>query len=303
MESEQVRTLATTYAAFLHLAFNPETKRFHNHLSFDRHWLNDQGSEDSHGRALWALGMGVGRSPYRSFQFLSGQIFTQALPVVADFTSPRAWAFALIGIHEYLEHLSGDRLASQIRETLVTRLMDLFDKTAQPDWPWFEDVLAYDNAKLAHALILSGQAMRKNAVFERGLQALRWLLEIQTSENGHFRPIGSDGFYPRGKERALFDQQPIEAQSMLSACLEAYRATSDDWWHEQAERVFDWFLGWNDLGAELYSSKTGGCRDALHVDRVNENQGAESTLAFLLSLAELRLTQHDVAIFSHAAAV
>jgi glycosyltransferase involved in cell wall biosynthesis len=297
-EPESLRSLATTYAAFLLHAFDARTRRFHNHLSFDRRWLDEQGSEDSHGRALWALGMGVGRSPYRSFQVLSGQVFAQALPAAVDFTSPRAWAFTLLGIHEYLQRLSGDRLAQQMRENLTTRLMGLFDRTTQPDWPWFEDVLSYDNAKLAHALILSGRAMGQAPVYERGLQALRWLAKVQTAESGDFRPIGSNGFFPRGGTRADFDQQPIEAHSMLSACLVAYRATSDVWWYEQAQRVFDWFLGWNDLGLELYSPNTGGCRDALHVDRVNQNQGAESTLAFLLSLAELQLTQNAVTAFN-----
>jgi len=181
-----VRTMATTYAAFLHHAFDPKTKRFHNHLSFDRRWLDEQGSEDSHARALWALGMGVGRSPYRSFQVMSGQIFAQALPAVTEFKSPRAWAFSLLGIHEYLQRLSGDRFASQIRDMLTTRLMELFDRTAQTDWPWFEDVLSYDNAKLAHALILTGNAMGQKPVLERGLQTLRWLADAQTAESGDF---------------------------------------------------------------------------------------------------------------------
>ena len=300
-EPESVRTLATTYAAFLHHAFDPKTRRFHNQLSFDRRWLDEQGSEDSHGRALWALGMGVGRSPYRSFQVMSGQVFAAALPSVREFSSPRAWAFSLLGIHEYLQRLNGDRFAHQVRESLTTRLMELFDRTAQPDWPWFEDVLSYDNAKLAHALILSGRAMGQTPVFERGLQALRWLVEVQTADGGDFRPIGSNGFYPRGGVRATFDQQPIEAQAMISACLEAYRATSDIWWYEHAQRVFDWFLGWNDLGVEVYSPSTGGCRDALHVDRVNQNQGAESSLAFLLSLAEMQLTQNAVTVFNQPA--
>ncbi len=297
-EPESIRTLATTYAAFLYHAFDYKTRRFHNHLSFDRRWLDEQGSEDSHARALWALGMGVGRSPYRSFQVMSGQIFAQALPAVAEFKSPRAWAFSLLGIHEYLQHLSGDRFASQIREMLTTRLMELFDKTALPDWPWFEDVLSYDNAKLAHALILTGNATGQKPVLERGLQTLRWLAKAQTAESGDFRPIGSNGFYQRGGLRATFDQQPIEAQAMVSACLEAYRVTSDAWWYEEAQRAFDWFLGWNDLGLEVYSSGTGGCRDALHVDRVNQNQGAESTLAFLLSLAEMQLMQNAVTAFN-----
>ena len=296
-EPERVRTLATTYAAFLHHAFDLRVKRFHNHMSFDRRWLDEQWSEDCQGRALWALGVGVGRSPYRSFQIMAGQLFALALPALTELTSPRAWAFGLIGIHEYLRRLSGDSLVNQTRETLTSRLMELFERTAQPDWRWFQEDLTYDNAKLPHALILSGRATGQPAVFERGLQALRWLTELQISEKGHFRSIGTNGFYRRGGMRANFDQQPIEAQAMVSACLEAYRATSDLWWYDQAQRAFDWFIGWNDLGLELCSPKTGGCRDGLHVDRVNRNQGAESTLAFLLSLAEMRLAQNMLTSF------
>ena len=297
-QPDRVRSLGTSYAAFLNHAFDLDTKRFHNHLSFDRRWLDAQGSEDSHARALWALGLAVGRSPYSSFQIMAGQLFGQALPAVLNFTSPRAWAFSLIGIDEYLHRLSGDRAVTQIRDALAARLADLFDETNKPDWTWFEDELAYDNAKLAHALILTGRTTGQQAFLEKGLRSLRWLAEVQTSENGHFRPIGSNGFYKRGGSRAMFDQQPIEAQAMVSACLEAYRSTSDLAWHEEAHRAFDWFLGWNDLGRELYSPNTGGCRDALHVDRVNGNQGAESTLAFMLSLAEMQLVQNALAVFN-----
>ena len=151
----------------------------------------------------------------------------------------------------------------------------------------------YDNAKLAHALIVTGRDTGQNSVYERGLQALRWLVGVQNSQRGQLRPIGSNGFYPRNGPRADFDQQPLEAQSTISACLEAYRATADLWWYEQAQRAFDWFLGWNDLGLELYAPETGGCRDGLHADRSNQNQGAESMLSFLLSLAEMRLLQND----------
>jgi glycosyltransferase involved in cell wall biosynthesis len=297
VEPERVRSLGTTYAAFLCYAFDRTSGRFHNMLGFDRHWLDKQGSEDCHARALWALGAGVGESSYRSFQVLAGQLFVEALPAVTQFTSPRAWAFSLMGIHDYLRRLGGDSFVAQTRESLVTRLMDLYDRTATPDWPWFEQELSYDNAKLAHALILSGRATGQKPVFDRGIQTLRWLVQLQTSENGHFRPIGSNGFFKRGGRRANFDQQPVEAQAMMSACLEAFRSTSDSWWYDQARRAFDWFLGWNDLGLELYSARNGSCSDGLHVDRVNRNQGAESTLAFLLSLAELRLTQNIVTSF------
>jgi len=302
-DPESVRTLATTCAAFLHHAFDPKTKRFHNFLSFNRDWLDERGSEDCHARALWALGVGVGRSPHRSFQILAGQLFALALPAVTEFTSPRAWALSLIGIHEYLRRLKGDSVVTQTLDMLTSRLLELFERTAQPDWRWFEDELAYDNAKLAHALILSGRGTGQKTVLELGLEALRWLTELQMSEQGHFRPIGTNGFYRRDGVRANFDQQPIEAQATVSACLEAYRATSDSYWYQQAERAFDWFLGWNDLGLELYSPATGGCRDGLHVDRLNQNQGAESTLAFLLSLVEMRLAQNMVTSFKEPLAV
>jgi hypothetical protein len=228
---------------------------------------------------------------------MAGQLFALALPALTEFTSPRAWAFGLIGIHEYLRRLSGDSLVNQTRETLTSRLVELFECNSHADWCWFEEELSYDNAKLAHALILSGRATGQPAVFERGLRALRWLTELQMSEKGHFRPIGSNGFYRRGGTRANFDQQPIEAHATVSACLEAYRATSDFWWYEQAQRAFDWFIGWNDLGLELYSPETGGCGDGLHVDRINGNQGAESTLAFLLSLAEMSMAQNMLTSF------
>jgi hypothetical protein len=232
---------------------------------------------------------------------MAGQLFAQALPALMGFASPRAWAFGLIGIHEYLRRLSGDSLVNQTRDTLTTRLMGLFDAVAQPDWQWFEEELSYDNAKLACALIVTGQATGQAVVLERGLQALRWLMGQQTAEKGCFRPIGSDGFYRRHGARASFDQQPIEAQATVSACLEAYRATGDVWWYEQAYLTFEWFIGWNDLGLELYSPDTGGCRDGLHVDRVNHNQGAESTLAFLLALAEMQLAQNTLTTFKAAA--
>jgi hypothetical protein len=302
IEPESARSLATTSAAFLHNAFDRATGRFHNHMSFDRRWLDDPGSEDCHGRALWALGTGVGGSPLRSFQMMAGQLFALALPAFTQFSSPRAWAFGLIGIHEYLRRLSGDSLVTQTRELLTSRLVELFAENAKPDWCWFEAELSYDNPKLAHALILTGRATGQPQVVAKGLDALRWLNEIQTSEKDYFRPIGSNGFYRRGGVRADFDQQPIEAHAMVSACLEAYKATDDVWWYQQARRAFDWFIGWNDLGLEVYSPEDGGCRDGLHVDRVNGNQGAESTLAFLLSLEEMRLAQNRIRSFHNSAA-
>src|ERR1700721_2029112 len=180
-DTEIERSLASTSAAFLHHAFAGVGGRFPNHMSFERHWLEEQGSEDGHGRALWPLGVGVGRSTLRNFQMMAGQLFARALPALRELSPPRPWAFGLLGIHEYLRRLGGDSLVSQTRETLTARLMELYDRHAHPDWNWFEEELSYDNARLSHALIVSGRATGQEAVLNRGLQTLRWLTEQQTT--------------------------------------------------------------------------------------------------------------------------
>jgi hypothetical protein len=288
---------AATYAAFLNHAFDRKRGRFRNFMSFDRHWLEEVGSEDCQGHALWALGLCVSQAGQGSFQMLAAELFELALPVAADFMSPRAVAFTLIGIDEYLRRFSGDRRANQIRESLTAKLMQRYADAATGEWQWFEEVVSYSNAKLPHAMILSGRCLNNEPMLKLGLKTLRWLIKIQTSDAGSFRPVGSNGFYPRGKERAVFDQQPIEAQVTISACIEAYQATGDMFWVTEARRAFEWFLGRNDLGLALYDSTTGGCRDGLHVDRLSQNQGAESTLAFLLALAEMQALQNTITSF------
>ncbi len=295
--SQRLGAQAATYAAFLNHAFDRKRGRFRNFMSFDRHWLEEVGSEDCQGHALWALGLCVSQAGQGSFQMLAAELFEQALPVAAEFMSPRALAFTLIGIDEYLRRFSGDRRANQIRESLTAKLMQRYTDAATDEWQWFEEVVSYANAKLPHAMILNGRCMNNGTMLELGLKTLRWLIKIQTSDAGSFRPIGSNGFYPRGKERAQFDQQPIEAQATISACIEAYHATGDMFWVAEARRAFEWFLGRNDLGLALYDSTTGGCRDGLHVDRLSQNQGAESTLAFLLSLAEMQALQNIITSF------
>jgi glycosyltransferase involved in cell wall biosynthesis len=295
--SQRLSAQAATYVAFLNHAFDRKRRCFRNFMSFDRRWLEEVGSEDCHGHALWALGLCVSQAGHDSFQMLATELFEQALPLAAEFTSPRAWAYTLIGIDEYLRRWSGDRRANQIRESLSAKLMQRYADTATDEWQWFEEVVSYANAKLAHAMILSGRNMNNGTMLELGLMTLRWLTKIQTSDAGSFRPIGSNGFFPRGKECAIFDQQPIEAQATVSACIEAYHATSDAFWVAEAWRAFEWFLGRNDLGLALYDSTTGGCRDGLHADRLSQNQGAESTLAFLLALAEMESLQNTIASF------
>jgi hypothetical protein len=223
-------------------------------------------------------------------------MFERALPAIVDTTSPRAWAFSLVGVHEYLRRFSGDRMANQIRDELAGRLLRIYQHVRSAKWLWFEEGLTYCNAVLPQALLMCGQWIPNHEMTEAGLESLGWLAELQRAEltGKHFVPIGTNGFFQRGGERAHFDQQPVEAQAMISACLEAYRSTGDERWRRIARHAFEWFLGRNDLNLPLYDPTTGGCRDGLHPDRPNQNQGAESTLAFLQALLELRVVENTL---------
>lgn len=286
------KKLSSRYLAFLGFAFNPQTKRFKNFMDYQRNWLDDNGSDDSHGRSLWALGIVLNHSDSPTLNSMAGWLFEQTLPAILLTTSPRAWAFAIIGIHEYSQKYGGDRRADSVRTELAARLLSLYQENRSEEWQWFEKILTYCNAALPHALMISGKSIPNTEMAEAGIESLKWLAQLQIAIDGHFVPIGSNGFYQQGGVPARFDQQPVEAQTMVSACLEAFRITGDKYWTKEARRAFDWFLGRNDLNLSLYDPTTGGCKDGLHSDRLNENQGAESTLAFLQSLLELRLAEY-----------
>ncbi len=288
-----VRALASRYLAFVRHAFERKSGRFRNFLSYARQWIDPCGSEDSHGRALWALGAVVGRASDPGRHSLAGDLFHAAMPAVTTFTSPRAWAYVLLGIEEYLRAFQGDSTVEALRADLADRLLGLFQRTRQQDWPWFEESVTYCNARLPQALIVSGSRMHRKDMTEAGMRSLEWLVSVQSSPDGHFAAIGSNGFYERGASPAAFDQQPVEACATASACLEAYRVSDDTRWAEHSRRAFNWFLGQNHLQQWLYDASTGGCRDGLHPDRTNQNQGAEATLSFLLALYEIRATDPD----------
>ena len=286
---EEIAALATRYASFVDYAYNAEIGKFRNFMGYDRRWLESVGSEDSQARALWSLGTCVGHTQRRDLRTWAAELFMRALPGILDTRSPRAWAFALLGIKEYLKRLRGDRTAAGVQVELVTRLVGLYDQVKTPGWHWYEDVASYDNARMAQAVIATaGKDPAMSGTLQVGLESLRWLVEQQRAERGHFRPIGSNGFYRRGEPRARFDQQPLEAHATVSACSEAYQVTGDRFWADEARRAFAWFLGQNDLATSVYNPESGGCRDGLHVDRVNLNEGAESTLAFLSALVEIQ---------------
>ncbi|HWP16355.1 MAG TPA: hypothetical protein VNM46_12085, partial [Xanthobacteraceae bacterium] len=263
--------------------------RFRNFMGYNRRWLEESGSEDSHGRTLWALGECTRGDTDPSRRKWAAALFKTALPAVETFPSPRAWVFALLGLDAYCTVETGDGAASEMRKILADRLMALFVANQRKNWLWFEDVLAYDNARFSQALIQTGLATHTPAYVETGLQSLRWLMSIQTASSGCFRPVGSESFGNIRQMPNAFDQQPVEAWATISACLAAHRASDgEEEWSLGADRAFGWFLGKNDLQTSLVDPVTGSCSDGLHPDRANENKGAESVLSYLLGLVEMR---------------
>jgi hypothetical protein len=285
----QYSKLTHRYLAFLWLAFRSDIGRFRNFLGYDRRWLEEVGSEDSHGRALWALGSVLGLSQDAGLRGAAGILFEAAVPASLTFSSPRAWAFSILGMQAYLDWFPGDRAIQGTRNLLANRLLDMYERGRTETWHWFEKSLAYSNARLSQALILAGWRGENQKMVAIGIESLEWLVAAQhRGDQEIFVPIGSCGFFKEGEEKARFDQQPVEACATVSACLQVYRLTHESRWIEEAQRVFRWFLGKNDLQVPLYDDATGGCRDGLHPDRVNENQGAESTLSFLMALLEMQ---------------
>jgi glycosyltransferase involved in cell wall biosynthesis len=296
-KSDAVTNLACTYISFLHHAFNEETGRFRNFMGYDRRWLEEVGSEDSHGRAVWGLGDAVALAESADIRDAARAVFEKALPALTEFTFPRTWSFALGGIHAYLTRYSGDSEVRRVREALADKLLEKYKQNATDEWPWIEDRLTYANGKIAQTLILCGRHMDRAEMLQAGLRSLEWLMTVQTDPKGHFVPVGNNGWYPRGGTKARFDQQPIEALDMIEACREAYDATNDSKWISHAQRCLEWFLGRNDLNAPLYNHKTGGCCDGLNADGPNRNQGAESTLVCFLSMLHLnRMRSSQIAV-------
>ncbi|MGD0292907.1 MAG: glycosyltransferase family 4 protein [Terracidiphilus sp.] len=284
--------LSHRYLSFLWLAFDADTGRFRNFLGYNRKWLENVGSDDSHGRALWSLGKVLGLSQNAGLRGAAGRLFEAAVPATLTFTSPRAWAYCILGMQAYLDWFPGDRAIQSARNILANRLLDIYERSHSDTWKWFEKSLSYSNARLSQALILAGWRSDNQRMIEAGMDSLKWLVAQQHRDDKEiFVPIGSHGFFIEGNEKARFDQQPVEACATVSACLEVYRLTEESQWLEEARRVFGWFLGKNDLQVPLYDALTGGCRDGLHPDRVNENQGAESTLSFLMALLEMQTTK------------
>ncbi|NLX07179.1 MAG: glycosyltransferase [Phycisphaerae bacterium] len=294
-EDSAIIPLMHVYLGFLHHAFCPETGRFHNFLTYDLKWVEQgAGSEDSHSRALWGLGNLVADAPDHSLLALANMLFHDALPQVTSFTHPRSLGFALLGIHSYLRRFNVDTEIRSVREKLARSLMGWYKRHASDEWFWCQDEVTYCNAVLPHALLLAGPWLPDNEMLTTGLRSLRWLLDVQTNDEGQLSIIGNNGWFQRSGHRARFDQQPVDAMCLARACIEAYNVTADLQWLREARKCFEWFMGRNDLNLPVYDFRTGGCRDGLVPTGVNQNQGAESTLAWLISLASMHMVSKQI---------
>jgi glycosyltransferase involved in cell wall biosynthesis len=295
-EAELPNAVTARFAAFLQHAWNPNTRRFRNFMSYDRRWLEQQGSEDSHGRALWALAECARTDIDPSRRKWAEALFKMALPVVEDFSSPRAWAFSLLALDAHCILVGGDVLGNRLRRLLADRLVSLISVTETKDWVWFEDMLAYDNARIPQALIQTGLTTHTPSYVDAGTRSLRWLTALQTTSSGYFRPVGTESFGRLRQRPEPFDQQPVEAAATISACRIAWQADDGAEWPTEALRAFEWFLGENDLQVALTDPETGSCSDGLHPDRANGNRGAESVLSYLLGLVEIRQLKRMIAV-------
>jgi glycosyltransferase involved in cell wall biosynthesis len=284
-EDRSILPFLNTYLAFLTEAFDEKSRRFRNALSFDLKWPEETGSETCHGRALWGLGSLVPESPNQAALTLAARLFLEALPSAMEFESPQAIAATLAGVNHYLLRFKGDTEVRRIRRQLADRLLGKFE-ARRADWLWCEERIGAVHARMPAVLIQSGENLGDNRMVELGLECLRWLLANQTGEENHLSLIGDAGWL-EGQDKPHFDQKPIDAMTLVEACATAYTCTKDLFWAGEARRCFEWFLGRNDLNVPLYDLVTGGCRDGLQCTGVNENEGAEATLSWLITLAAM----------------
>jgi len=280
-----MNALTSVYLSFIDHAFNHEIGRFRNFMSYDRCWMEEKGSEDSHGRALWGLGTVIALSCNEGVVKHAMELFAHALPVTEHFTSPRAVAFSIIGLNALLFETPENKEFETMFSKLSKKLIQWFRNSASKDWPWCESILTYDNARLPQALMLSGKYLGDDEMLQTGLETLEWLKKIQFDESGYyFSAIGNNGWFSQDNIKTQFDQQPIEAAAMVDACIEAFNITQDEEWLRDAHRCLNWYLGENELHISLYDHASGGCKDGLQEQSANENQGAESTLSWLMAL-------------------
>ncbi|KQN19557.1 glycosyl transferase family 1 [Sphingomonas sp. Leaf33] len=274
---------SSIYGAFVQYAWNPDKRRFRNFMNYDRTWCEEYGSEDSNGRALWALGVTARDAGMQKHRDWAARLFDETASLAFELGSPRAHAFAMLGAAAMMEAHPGHALSREILTRFSAELASLLDTARRPEWSWFEIVLAYDNARLPEAMIRAGIALAKPELIATGIETLDWIVSRQTSPEGRFRAVGTESFGREYSDPLPFDQQPLEAQATVDACAAAFDATRDRRWLDEAHKAYNWYLGANDLDLPLASVADGGCFDGLMPNGLNRNQGAESILALQLA--------------------
>jgi hypothetical protein len=287
---DDIWKLTGIYLSFIDYAYNSSNEKFRNFLTYKREWYEREGSEDSRGRTIWALGYTAAYTNVGNFYLHSNHLFKKGLEKIEEITHPRSIAYTLLGLTHHAR-VHGEKNITDLIERKGEQLYSIFDATIEHDWLWFDNIVTYANSRIPQALISAGVYLNNESYMARGLKILDWLIKKQFVD-GIFSPIGNKGWLtPEGKAR--FDQQPIEAHGMIDACLEAEICTGNDEYGDYALRAFSWFTGDNDCGQPLYDFATGGCRDGLHPDGVNLNQGAESTISWLMSLLNISFYLRD----------
>ena len=279
------------FSDFVERAWNPERCRFRNFMSYEGEWLEAAGSEDSWGRAMWALGVTAAEARSAKLRTWAHDLFNQFANHLLGIESPRAMAFCILGAAGILNEDPENRRVAHLTAAFASRLAHLASVEARPDWTWFERVLAYDNCRLPEALLGAGRVLQREEFTVVGLSTLNWIVSRQTAPEGHFRAVGSANFGREYEHPSPWDQQPLEAQGMIEACAAAFAATKDPIWLAQAEKAHAWFDGSNDGLVSLVDYSSGECYDGLTPNGPNLNRGAESLLAFHLAsfaMAELR---------------
>lgn len=275
--------------AFLEAGFDRESGRFRNFRDVAGRWLEPFGSEDAHARAVLALGEASAGAEDPRVRRAAAALFELALPATLRLTHLRPLAAAVVATDAAARGGSRPATAALPRLAAATWLLtEPRRRGRSADWPWPEAILTYENGLIPRALIVAGDRLDDPVMLERGLDLLDWLVATQTAPEGHFSPIGNDGWWPHGGPRARYDQQPMEATALILAAEAAYEATGDDSHRATMEWAYGWFLGRNDGGEPVAIPETGGCRDGLTPSGVNRNQGAESTLMWLIALERIR---------------
>ncbi len=273
--------LLDTYLSFI-IHAQKKDGTFRNLMSFDRSWRRNEAGNDAFGRVLWAFGAIIAKPPAPTYISIARESFDKSIEHIQKQT-PKSKAYSIIGMCEYLKQFPHagdikDRLASA-----ADSFVALYEENHSSSWQWFENVMTYDTAVLPHALFAAGLICNNKKYISVAKKTCEFLLS-KTLTSKHFSFIGCVGWYKRGGKKAAFDQQPIEAAGMVLMLRAAYDATGNQRYLSLQRQAFDWFMGQNDLHIPLYDAKTKGCHDGLGEDGVNNNQGAESTLSFLLSL-------------------